>query len=142
VVIISTVFSSVMIVPVAIISPVLEPFMFEPVMVKPSVVEVSSMIPFEIRTIVFIVDAVAEVAVPNGVVVISTPGEIIFIYDARRCRCIFILVYRSGFLVDYGRRCDVHPADRNTKTDVGIYKYLGVGRAGEKGAGDDRGKDK
>ena len=135
-------FTPVVIEPVVVISPVLESFMFEPVMVKPSAVEIPSIIPFEIRTIVFIVDTVAEVAVPNGVVIISIPGEIIFIFNIHRCRCIFILVYRSGLLIDYGRRCDIHPTDRNAKTDMGIYIYLGVGRAGEKGAGDNRREDK
>jgi hypothetical protein len=39
-------------------------FAFEPGMVESSAIEIGSMVPLEIRTVVFIVETVAEVAIP------------------------------------------------------------------------------
>ena len=124
----SAVFASV----VVISSATVKPLMFEPFVVKTSTVEVFSVVPVEIGAVVFIIDPVAEVAVPNGVVIISISREIIFIYDGRRSLSIFVLTlaYRSGrilFLVNYRRRrgrCYIHPAGRDIEPYV--YRYLRI----------------
>jgi hypothetical protein len=104
---------------------------------------------------VCIIHAVTEVAIPNGVVVISIPGELIFIDDGRGglaidvlaifILIISILVYRrrSGILlINYGRRgrCNIHPAHRKVESDVD--RYLGVSGSGKQGAGEDGGEYK
>jgi len=143
VVIPSAVFAS-----VVIISPAtVKPLTFEPFVVKTSAVEIPSVFPVEIGAVVFIIDPVAEVTVPNRVVIISIPREIVFIYDGGRSLSIFVLIlaYRSGrilFLVNYRRRGrgNIHPAGRNIEPDVD--GYLRVSRSGDQGTGEDRGKYK
>jgi hypothetical protein len=119
---------------------------FESFTVETSSFETFPVVPVEIRAIVFIVDPVAEVTVPDGVVVISIPRELTFIYNGRRSLIIFVLAYRSGrilFLVNYGRRrgrCNIHPARGNIEPDVD--GYLRVSGSGNQGTGEDRGKYK
>jgi len=131
-------------------------FVFEPRVIKMTAIEISSVIPLEIGAIVFVINPVAEVAVPTRVVIISIPGEIVLIDDCCRSLTIGILaipilvisvlVHRSSrilFLINYrSGRGNIYPADRNPEPDVGIYIYLGVSRAGKQGAGDDRSKYK
>jgi hypothetical protein len=121
---------------VAIISTTYIPIVltFEPYTVKTSAVEVSSIVPVEIRAIVFVVDAVTVVAVPYGVVVVSIPGVLCLIDDCRGrlgtivlIVSIVILVYGCGcrvLLIDYGRRrrrCNIHSAYRKVEADVDRY---------------------
>ena len=134
----SVVIKPVVIEPVVVISPVLEPFMFEPFMVKPSAVEIPSIIPFEIRTIVFIIDPVTEVPVPYWVVVIRTPGKFIFIdyrcglipFLVGRCRRVSILVSRilvngSGLINDRRRRrSGINPYSGDPEPYMCVEIYL------------------
>jgi hypothetical protein len=138
---------------VVVISATCVSFTFKPFVVKTSAVEVSSIVPVEIRAIVFVVDAVTEVAVPNGVVVISIPW-VLGLIDNRGGRLaaivlivsIVILVYRCRsriLLINYRRRrgrCNIHSAYRKVESDVD--RYLGVGGRGNQGAGEDRGEYK
>ena len=138
---------------------VIEPVMFESFVVKPSTAEVGSVIPFEIRTVVFIVDAVTVVATISGVVIVNIPGEFVLVYDGGRSRRISILAVSvlvlilangsrggSGILLIYysgrGRRVHIYPDPRHTESDMGVEIYLRVGRAGDEGTCDDRSKDK
>jgi hypothetical protein len=109
---------------------------------------------------VLIIDPVAIVATPGGVVIVNIPGEFILIDNgtgsgrvsvavlAVSVLVVLILVYRgrcrSGILLIYyrggGRRAHIYPDSGNTKTGVDIY--LGVGRAGDEGTCEDRSKDK
>jgi len=133
--------------------------MIEPFAFKTSAVKVPSIVPVEIGAIVFIVHAVTEVAIPNGVVVISIPGELILIDDGRgglatgvlaisvliiSILIISVLVYggRSGILlISYSRgRRNIHSAYGKVESDVD--GYLGISRSGEQGAGEDRGEYK
>jgi len=128
-------------------------------MVKPSAVEVASIVPFEIRTIVFIVDTVAVVATPCRVVIVNIPGEFVLIYYGGRSLsisilAIFILVVlvltNRGrcrgriLLINYGRgRCaHIYPDPRYTESDMGVDIYLRIGRAGDEGGSKDRCKNK
>jgi hypothetical protein len=123
-------------------SAVFEPFVVESFVVKPSVVEVRSVVPFKVRTIVFIVDTVAVVTTPGRVGIVCVPGVLVFTYSGG-LSISAILVYRSRFLINYRRgRCYIHPANRSTESKVGTYIYLRIGRAGEQGTCDDRSKDK
>lgn len=141
----------------AIGSSAIESFPFEPFVVKPSAVEVASVVPFEIRTIVFIVDTVAVVATPCRVVIVDVPGEFVLIYNGRgslsisiliiisvlvvliltnrsRCRGRILLIYYRG-----RRRCAyIYPDTRHTESDMGVDIYLGIGRAGNEGGSKDR----
>lgn len=139
---------------------VIEPLVFESCMVKPSTAEVGSIVPFEVRTIVFIVDTVAVVATIGRVVIVSIPGEVVLIYDGSRSRCVtiailaisvlivLILTYRSrcrsGILLIYysgrGRRAHINPDSGDTETGIDIY--LRIGRAGDEGTSKDRCKNK
>lgn len=143
-----------------IVSPTHVPgvFTFEPCMVKPSAVEIASMVPFEIRAIVFIVDPVAVVAIPYGVVIVNIPGEFVLIDNgagsgriaiavlAVSVLVVLILIYRSGsgiLLIYYGGRgrcAHIYPDSGNAETSVDIY--LGIGRAGDEGTCEDRSKNK
>jgi hypothetical protein len=127
-------------------------------MVKSSAAEVGSIVPFEIRTIVFIIDTVAVVTTIGGVVIVNIPGEFVLIHHGRRSRCIaiavlivLILAYRSrcrsGILLIYygrrrGRRAHINPDSGHTESDMGVDIYLGVGRAGDEGTCKDRSKNK
>jgi len=111
---------------------------FESSTVKPSAVEISSVVPVEIRTVVFVVYPVTVVAIPYGVVIVSIPGEFCFIDDC----CgrlgaivlvvpIIILVHRCRrriLLIDNRRRrgrCGyIYPCSGNAKSDMGTYIYL------------------
>jgi len=122
---------------VVVVSATCVPFTFKPFVVKTSTVEVSSVVPVEIRAIVFVVDAVTEVAVPNGVVVISIPGVLGLIDNCCGRLCAIVLIVsivilvdgcRSRILlIDYRRRgrCNIHSAYRKVESDVD--RYLGVG---------------
>jgi len=120
--------------------------MFEPCVVEPSTAEVASIIPFEIRAIVFIVDTVAVVATIGGVVIVNVPGEFVLIYDgsgglsitilAIAVLVVLILVNRSRcrgriLLIYYGRRrgrrAYIYPDTRHTESDMGVDIYLRIG---------------
>jgi len=125
-------------------------------MVKSSAAEVGSIVPFEIRTIVFVIDTVAVVTTPCRIVIVNISGEFILVHNGGRSRCVtiavlivLILAYRSrcrgGILLIYygrrrGRRAHINPDSRNTETSVDIY--LGIGRAGDEVTCKDCSKDK
>jgi hypothetical protein len=155
----SAVFSTIVIEPAMIESVVIESFTFESFMVEPSTAEIASIVSFEIRAVVFIVDTVAVVATPCGVVVVNIPWEFVLIYDGGWCLritvlAVYILVVlilanrgRGGgrvLLINYGRRRCVHidPDPGYTEPDVGADIYLRVGRVGDKGSAKDRCKNK
>lgn len=140
-------------------STVITSVMLEPAVVKTSAVEVRSVVPVEIGAIVFIIDPVAIVAVPNGVVVIHIPGEFGLIDDGGRRRSITvlaisilvisILAYRCGrrcriLLINYGRRRGrrgiYYPAGRDVEPDMD--RYLRVSRSSNQGTGEDCGEYK
>lgn len=145
-----------------IVSVAIVPVVFEPFMVKPSAAEVGSIIPFEIRAIVFIVDTVAVVATIGGVVIVNIPGEFVLIYDGGRSRrisisilaisvlVVLILINRSrgrgGVLLIYysgrGRCAYIYPDTRHPESNMGVDIYLGIGRAGDEGGSKDRSKNK
>ena len=90
-------------------------------MVETTAVEIGPVISFKPGTIVFEVDAVAIVAAPGRVVIISVPGEIgftdcgsgIIAIRINRCGC-----GRIGGTVNNGGWSDNDPGCRNPETDV------------------------
>src|ERR1700733_13659141 len=60
-----------------------ETVMFKTFAFEPAPVEITYILSFEIGAIVFVINPVTEVAVPYGVVIISIPGEFVFIHH--RC---------------------------------------------------------
>jgi hypothetical protein len=106
----------------------------KPALVESTAIEVRSVVPFERRTIVFIVDTVAEVSIPRGVVVVSIPWEIVLIYDSGRCGRISVLVVflinrvgcRSGILLIYysRRRRGAYKYSHSWYTNMGANIYL------------------
>ena len=126
-------------------------FVFVPGMVEGPAIKICPVIPFEIRTVVCIVETVAEVAVPGRIVIVGISGIISFTYY--RCGggsvSIFILVDRSWFLVNgsrlliyYGRCSYIYPGAGKAETKMCVDINLGISAAGKETGGYNRGKDK
>src|SRR5579871_4386772 len=83
--------------------------MFEPRVVKTFVTEVSSMLPLEVRTVVFKIEAIPVVTVPGGIVIVGISGEIGFADG--RSGVVSASVYGSRCVCAgvYNRRSDIDP---------------------------------
>jgi len=105
-------------------------------------VEIAYILSFEIRAIVFIIDPVTEVPVPDRVVIIHTPGKFIFIdyrsgiisFLVGRSGSVFILINGSGLINDRGRlglinhrrrrRSGINPYSGQPETYMCVDIYL------------------
>ena len=91
---------------------------------------VARMFPEKDRAIVFIIDPIAEVAVPNRVVIVGITREFVVIDGC------------GGRSAKIGPVINGHAYPNSNPAKTGADIYLGVGIRGEKGSGNDGGKDK
>lgn len=130
--------AAVMVEPIVVIA---EPIMVtvEPVVVKTTMVKIIPVFLFEVRTVMFEIEAVPIVAVPGRIIIVGIARE--FGFTNLRSGIVSACIFRSrGVCVAINdRRSDVDSGYRHAYTKAGTDIHLGIALCSDKAGGYDCG---
>ena len=99
------------------------PFTLESIPVEPAITEEITVISFKVRTVMFIIETIPVVTIPDRVIIISISGEIVLIDGSA---AITLFTCRSNRSIDYrsGPGCDIDPRGREAEAHMRADIYL------------------